>query len=247
MPHASNNGLLIHYEVVGEGYPLVLLHGSFGSLEDWRDLGYVEALRAQRKLILIDARGHGKSDKPHDPSSYSLAARTADIVAVLDDLQIPNADFMGYSMGGWIGFGLARYSADRFRSFILGGSHPFEESMQTFRALLSDDPVAFLKLLEPSFGPHLGPAMRSRMVKNDLTALHALTADRADFSEVLPTMAMPCLLFAGTDDPRYPRVQECARQMPNAAMFKLEGCGHVAAWGRSDMVLPHLRNFLDRL
>jgi pimeloyl-ACP methyl ester carboxylesterase len=247
VPQANNKGLSIHYEVEGEGPPLVLHHGSFGSLGDWRDFGYVAALKDHHKLILMDSRGHGKSDKPHDPAEYSLAARASDVVAVLDDLGIRKADFVGYSMGGWIGFGLARYAADRFRSLALGGAHPFQENMQAFRAMLPKEPNAFLTLLEPAFGMYLVPAMRERLVTNDLDALHALTLDREDFSGVLPTIRMPCLLFVGSTDPRLPQVEECARRMPNATFFSLLDCGHVAALGRSDLVLPYLRVFLAQL
>jgi len=138
VPKTSNNSILIHYEVEGNGSPLVLCHGSFGSLEDWRQFGYVDALADRHKLILIDSRGHGKSDKPHDPASYSLDLRASDIIAVLDELNIQTADFIGYSMGGWIGFGLARYAPDRFRSLILGGAHPFAEDMNAFRSLVPE-------------------------------------------------------------------------------------------------------------
>jgi pimeloyl-ACP methyl ester carboxylesterase len=247
VPQSNNNGLSIHYEVEGEGPPLVLHHGSFGSVDDWRDFGYVGALKGRRTLILMDSRGHGKSHKPPDPAEYSLASRASDVIAVLDDLGIRKADFMGYSMGGWIGFGLARYAADRFRSLILGGAHPFQENMQAFRAMLPKEPNEFLALLEPAFGVHLVPAMRERMVTNDLDALHALTLDREDFSDVLPTMRMRCLLFAGSTDPRLPQVEECARRMPNVTFFSPMDCGHVAALGRSDLVLPHLRVFLNQL
>lgn len=247
MPQANNEGLPIYYEVEGTGPPLVLLHGSFGSLDDWRDFGYVDALKGRHRLILMDSRGHGKSGKPHDSSLYSLASRASDVIAVLDDLGIQKADFMGYSMGGWIGFGLAQYAPDRFRSLVLGGAHPFQENMQAFRAMLPKEPSAFLALLEPAFGVHLTPAMRERVVTNDLDALHALTLDRDDLSRVLPTMRMPCLLFAGSTDPRLPQIEECAQRMPNATFFSLMDCGHVAALGRSDLVLPHLRVFLDQL
>ena len=63
----ENDGLQIHYEVEGQGPPLILLHWWTGSLEDWRLFGYVDALKDTYRLILIDARGHGQSDKPHDP------------------------------------------------------------------------------------------------------------------------------------------------------------------------------------
>jgi pimeloyl-ACP methyl ester carboxylesterase len=64
VPYARNAGS--HYEVTGAGPPLVLQHGFMCSLDEWDELGYVAALSAQYRLILIDARGHGSSDKPHD-------------------------------------------------------------------------------------------------------------------------------------------------------------------------------------
>ena len=63
---------------------LVLQHGFSESVVDWYEAGYVDALRSDYRLILIDARGHGASDKPHDPGAYELERRVADVVAVLD-------------------------------------------------------------------------------------------------------------------------------------------------------------------
>lgn len=70
MPYAANDGLRIHYEVAGSGEPLVLYHGLTGSGERWRDTGYVASLSDTYHLILIDARGHGGSDNPHDWAAY---------------------------------------------------------------------------------------------------------------------------------------------------------------------------------
>lgn len=75
MPHANHRGVRNHYQVEGEGPPLVLQHGFTHSLRRWYLHGYVEALREDHRLILVDARGHGSSDKPHDPSAYTLAAQ----------------------------------------------------------------------------------------------------------------------------------------------------------------------------
>lgn len=242
----SSDGVTVNFEVVGRGPALVLCHGSFGSLEDWYDFGYVAALSQSNTLVLIDSRGHGKSAKPRNPSDYSLASRVSDITTVLDALNIERADFMGYSMGGWIGFGLALHAPERCRSLILGGAHPFAEDMAPFRAMVPHTSDEFLSRIELVYGVHLGPAMRSRMLANDLTALRALTTDREDVSNVLATMAMPCLFFAGANDARWPKVDECSRRIPSAQFFAVSGCGHVAAWGRSDLTLPNIFRFLDR-
>ena len=135
MPYADNRGIHIHYETEGDGPPLVLHHWSFTSLESWYDYGYVSALKDDYRLILLDARGHGASDKPHDPEAHELNKRVADIVAVLDDLGVGQAHFFGYSMGGWIGFGVARHAPERFRSLIIGGQHPYAQDMEEMRQL----------------------------------------------------------------------------------------------------------------
>ena len=114
MPYAENAGVRIHYQIGGSSGPaLVLQHGLLQSIEDWYECGYVDALKPDYRLILVDARGHGASDKPHDPSEYPLEKRVDDVVAVLDATGNRKAHFWGYSMGGWIGFGLAWYPPHR--------------------------------------------------------------------------------------------------------------------------------------
>ena len=121
MPYVDNSGVKIHYHVEGDGPPLVLQHGLTSSLQNWYAYGFVEELQKDYRLILVDARGHGRSDKPHDPKDYDLKLRVSDILAVMDDLGVEKAHYMGYSMGGRIGFGLVMHALDRFHSFIVGG------------------------------------------------------------------------------------------------------------------------------
>ena len=247
MPFATNLGVRIHYETIGNGPALVMHHGTFGSGASWIDLGYVDALKADHQVILPDFRGHGQSDKPHDPTAYDLALRASDVVAVLDKLGIRKADYFGYSLGGWIGSGLAKHAPDRFRSFIFGGSHPYAENMQPFRDLMPRNQEAFAAMVDQVFGSGLTPAMRTRLLANDLDALRALTQDRNSNAEVLPSMTMSCLLFAGELDPRFAQVRQCASNLPNATFFGLPGCDHMAAATRSDLVMPHLKAFLSKV
>ena len=92
----------------------MLHHGGGGSHERWRELGYVDALLDEYKLILFDARGHGLSDKPTTPDAYRYERWVQDIVAILDELEISKAHFFGYSLGGQIGFRIPLYAPDRF-------------------------------------------------------------------------------------------------------------------------------------
>jgi pimeloyl-ACP methyl ester carboxylesterase len=197
MPFANNQGVRIHYETVGRGPALVLHHGTLGSGADWADFGYVDALKEDHQLILLDTRGHGESDKPHDPAAYDVAHRTSDVQAVMDDLRIRKADYFGYSLGGWTAFWLARYAPHRFNSFIFGGAHPYAENMQPVRDLMSRSADAFATTVDQMFGSRLTPASRSRLLANDFDALRALTQDRASNADVLPSMTMPCRPLRG--------------------------------------------------
>jgi pimeloyl-ACP methyl ester carboxylesterase len=251
MPYADNGGIHIHYETEGDGPPLVLHHWSFASLESWYDYGYVSALRDNRRLILLDARGHGASDKPHDPQVYELSRRVADIVAVLDDLGVGQADFFGYSMGGWIGFGVARYAPERFRSLIIGGQHPYPQDMEELRQLarlgIEKGPEAVVALLggEPrTLSSETRERMYQRMLAYDYEAFLSAFQDRESLAAVLPTMSMPCLLYAGDRDEAYPLAKQCAEQMANVTFVTLPGLDHNQVLMQSDEVLPHVKRFL---
>ena len=247
MPYADNEGIRIHYQTEGEGSPLVLQHWSLATMDSWYDYGYVSALKNDYRLVLLDARGHGASDKPHRPEAYELKKRVEDIVAVLDDLGIAQADFFGYSMGGWIGFGVARYAPERFRSLIIGGQHPYAQNMDGLRQLVQygveNGPEAFVAMWEESFGT-LSSKTRERMLAYDYEALLAVAQDRESLEAVLPTMRMLCLLYVGEMDEVYPMAKECAKQIANVAFVTLPGLDHGEAIRRSDKVLPHVKRFL---
>ena len=251
MPYADNDGVHIHYETDGDGPPLVLQHWSLATLESWCDYGYVSALRDEYRLILLDARGHGASDKPHRPEAYELDKRVADIVAVLDDLGIAKAHFCGYSMGGWIGFGMARYAPQRCRSVIIGGRHPYAQEMDEMRQILryavENGPQAFVARWgeEPrALLSQTRQRMRERMLTWDYEALLAAAQDRESLEAVLPTMNMPCLLYAGDRDEAHPLVRQCAGQIANATFVSLPGRDHMEVLLRPDEVLPHVKSFL---
>jgi pimeloyl-ACP methyl ester carboxylesterase len=124
MPTTERSGLAIHYEVEGRGLPLVLLHGGYTSSELWRLRGWVESLREERRLILVDLRGHGLSDKPHDPAAYRFSVLAADVLAVLDDLGIASAAVCGFSLGAEAALRLAATDPDRVDAVAAIGSDP---------------------------------------------------------------------------------------------------------------------------
>jgi pimeloyl-ACP methyl ester carboxylesterase len=118
----DSDNLKIYYESVGDGHPIILVHGWGSSLKhNWVDTGWVEALKARRLVVTLDVRGHGESDKPHDQAVYSYARMSRDVLRVMDHLGIAKADFLGYSMGSFMGVSLLGHARERFTSMILGG------------------------------------------------------------------------------------------------------------------------------
>jgi pimeloyl-ACP methyl ester carboxylesterase len=248
MPYASNSGIQIHYEVDGTGPTLVLQHGFTQCLEDWFECGYVAALRSKYQVVLIDARGHGGSDKPRDETSYALDCRAADVTAVLDALGIKKAHFWGYSMGGWIGFGMAKYAPQRVDRLVIGGQHPFARDQSGFRQWLrigiTGDRVALVAAFEKMVGP-ISDAYAARLSTGDLKAWLAAAADRVGIESMLGAMAMPCCLYAGEADPVFAQAKLASERIPDARFFSLPGLSHLQAFVESHRVLPPVTKFLD--
>ncbi len=217
------------------------------SLNRWYLHGYVDTLKSDYQLILIDARGHGQSDKPHDPAAYTLSLQASDVLAVLNDLGIRQAHYWGYSMGGMIGFGMAKYAPERLRALIIGGNHPYERTLPAATRLDGSDPDAFL---EAFFGrlrvdqASIPPEIREEILANDFRAIAAAQQDRPSIADILPGMTMPCLLYAGESDPVFPKTQESATHIPNAVFVSLPDLDHAAVFRESRLILPHVTAFL---
>jgi len=252
MPYANNHSVRIHYQVEGEGSPLVLQHGFTSSLQNWYAYGYVAALRQNYQLILIDARGHGQSDKLYDPQAYALQHRVEDVLAVLDALQVDNAHYLGYSMGGRIGFGIAKYHPERFLSLMIGGMHPYEPpsvSTDARIALLQRGMAAYVADAETQNGP-MAPDRKARLMANDPEALIAsLQAPRglAGMNQILLDMTLPCLLYVGEADSYYSGAQEGIKYMPNARLVSFPGLNHSQTSQASHLVVPHVTQFLHEV
>lgn len=105
----------------------VVLHGGLlDSVASVRASKIARALLADEfRLVYVDHRGVGKSDKPHSREAYAMPLRVADAVAVLDELEIERAHFLGNSWGGRLGFGIGEHAPDRVLSLVIGGQQPY--------------------------------------------------------------------------------------------------------------------------
>ncbi|MCJ9736318.1 alpha/beta fold hydrolase, partial [Bradyrhizobium sp. PRIMUS42] len=123
MPSFHNGAVEIAYLDEGEGDPIILVHGFASSKNvNWVYPTWVSELRKNgRRIIALDNRGHGESAKLYEPAQYSIPVMAGDVLALMDHLAIPQADIMGYSMGGRMAAWLSLNEPQRLRSAILGG------------------------------------------------------------------------------------------------------------------------------
>ena len=262
MSYADNHGVRIHYEVEGSGPPITLMHGMGGSIDDWVRAGYVDALRGELQLILIDSRGFGASDKPHDPASYTREAKVSDVCAVLDDLGKARAHYWGYSMGASNGWAMGMLRPDRLLSLVLGG-YPAMPSPTSERNRVKWESRAklmrlgmdvYIAAMEMDRGP-LPEDRRRRLLANDGEAYAAQQIANIDWGvpeEDVRSMTVPALVYSGTNDD-YPlpnnhaMAKHSASLAPNAMFLPLPVLDHGQAFQESATVVPHVREFLAKV
>jgi pimeloyl-ACP methyl ester carboxylesterase len=248
MPFTQNpDGTNIHYEVIGEGPPLVLQHGLLSDLNTWKSRGYVDALQDTFQLILIDSRGHGESDKPDQSEAYELRARITDLATVLNALEINQAHYMGYSMGGWMGYGITIYMPQRFKSLVIGGFGPFrvgrtgpltEEQKQTrWETMVS----------AVTTNAHRTRALQEFpwAIKHCRDALDTWKGAR----QALKVGDLPLLMFAGSEEPNSSPIDmpEVLNFRPDAEFFSVEGANHIETIEAVDVVAPRVLKFLTEV
>ena len=253
MPFADNQGVRIYYQVEGKGPPLVLLHGFGMTHWVWYQGGYVDGLKDEYRLILVDGRGCGQSDKPHDTAAYALPSLVGDIVAVLDDLDVERASYFGVSWGGYVGRGIARYVPQRFRSLIFCGDGPSEDRFdperdQALQVSRAGREVA-VPVLREWFGQWWTSEWECYYAEADYDALVAsrLAIANLDVNEVVASLTMPCLFLIGESDPGYPSIKACCERVPIATFVSLPGLDHFGAFLYGDRSLPHVRRFLAQV
>lgn len=252
--HARNgqDGGSVYFEDRGGDAVPVIFHDGFAdSVADLREWGLVDAVAdAGFRTILADHRGHGRSDKPHDPEAYAMPRRVADVVAILDRLGIERAHFAGRSWGGRLCFGIGEHAPERVRSLLIGGNQPYAwPDTPTSRAVgqalaeaserQSCEPL--LVAFEAAWGIDLPGPQRERLLANDPVALHAaFTAATTEgpIASGLGRWQIPCLIFIGSEDVDFMEgARRAAGEIPGAELLHLAGADHFTAHMAGDELL----------
>jgi pimeloyl-ACP methyl ester carboxylesterase len=236
MPFFDSDGLRIHFLDRGHGVPVLMIHG-FGSSADehWVRTGIFDRLARRWRVIAYDARGHGHSDKPHDPAKYGLANMRKDAIRLLDQLKIPRAGVVGYSMGGRIALEILMRDPERPNAIALGGygeGGQITAPGQRHRiaaALLAEDPAVIEDVLARRFrrgaernGKDLRALAACIGAEETTDAESALDFDR------LRRASLPVMVVTGDKDTIAGDPRPLTRWFADARTVVLEGCDHVS-------------------
>lgn len=258
MPTADNGGVRLAWESSGSGEPVLFLHGLGGSMPDWD--AQVPAFSRTYRVLRLDVRGHGRSDKP--AGKYEVEEFASDAIAVLGAAGVDRAHIVGISMGGMIALQLALDAPRLVRSLVLVNTGPAVRaenlaerlalwqrriltrflSMEKFAAILA-------KRLFPEPGQD---AMRAefhrRWVANDPKAYREsyLALLRWSVEDRVHLIREPALVVhAELDYTTLERKERWARKLPNARVVTIAGGRHAVSMDRAEEFNRVVREFLD--
>ena len=227
----DSDGVRLHYEIHGpdDGTPIVLVHGFASDYRlNWVGTRWQETLTNNGfKVIGLDCRGHGHSDKPHDEAAYAVDVMTGDVVRLLDHLKVASAAYLGYSMGARIGLEVILDFPRRVTRAVLGGigatgaiGHA-DQIAHAFRAgEPTDDPVAqtFYKFA-------------SARATNDLVALAAcirgLQPER--HPDRMARIKTPVLIVVGERDEIARGAPQLIEEITTSRLVSIAGRDHMSA------------------
>jgi pimeloyl-ACP methyl ester carboxylesterase len=234
-------GVRIRYVDTGAGPAVVLVHGFTGDIErSWVNTGILQNLARDHRVLALDLRGHGHSDKPHDPRAYDEIA--LDVIRLLDHLQIEKSHVVGYSLGGIIVAKLLTTHPQRFASAVLGGAayrrSRSQRADEATEAAAREIEAGVYRALIVSTAPSDEPApseeairARSREIaaSGDVRAHAALMRARRALlvsDAEIAAVRVPSLAVVGAADPAVPRVEAMRKVWPDLHIQVVPGAAH---------------------
>jgi pimeloyl-ACP methyl ester carboxylesterase len=225
----------IHHVESGEGRPIILVHGWGADItRNWIETGWIAALEPHRRVIAIDSRGHGRSEKPRLQQAYGYRPMGQDVLQVMDELGVEQADLFGYSMGAFIAVALLGSHRDRFTSVIMGGIGDETEQTAAVCLLIADalrapDPDRIVGRTARAYrayvdaGPGNDPEVLALAALQMWPEGYPLDLGGSGLAEV----DVPVLVVDGADDhPYVDTAQRLVDEIPGATLVTIPGTDH---------------------
>ena len=265
-------GIALHYLEQGQGEPLLLLHGYGANVANWRFL--IPALAHHHRVIALDLKGFGASDKPGD-SDYGLHDQATLVDHFIDALGLCSPTLIGHSMGGGIALLTAlrrqqRTANQRISRLVLIGSIAYPQRLPPFIGLLRVPLLGQLAMRLAPARPIARLVLRfayanPRRISDDSITAYAVPIDTpggrhallqtarqivpSDIDELItryPTLIQPTLILWGDRDRIVPleNGQRLFRALPDAQLERISNCGHIPQEEQPDETLAQLNRFL---
>jgi pimeloyl-ACP methyl ester carboxylesterase len=239
MPAFDSQGVRLRYVLAGpeSGRPIVLVHGFCSDYElNWVGARWQDTLTGAGRLVVgLDCRGHGRSEKPHDPAAYARRTMADDVARLLDHLGLAQADYLGYSMGARIGLEVAMAHGPRLHRAVLGGLGNWGEGGRSdlIARRMRGDATIHDELAEMFY------RFAAARQLNDLEALACciLGPQPQPSDAELAGIRVPVAIVAGEQDPIARGAADLAARIP--------GARHVVIPGRNHMNTVPARRFKD--
>jgi pimeloyl-ACP methyl ester carboxylesterase len=249
----------LSYFVVGEGSPIVLLHGYLETNEIWTDFAF--KLSKYHKVICPDLPGHGKSDE-YESQTVEIMAKAINQLLVV--LKTEKVFLIGHSMGGYVALAFAELFPEKLNKLCLFHSHPFADSIEKKNNRLHEIelvnkgkkhllinlgiPKMFAQQYLNERKNQLDESLRIAMQISEKGIIACLTAmrNRLDRSEILKNINLPVLLILGKHDGyfSYKEIAEFSNEMKNIQTEILEKSGHLGMFEESELTLKLILNFV---
>lgn len=265
MPYTQINGISLHYDIEGQGQPLLFISGLGQPAAAW-DPELIREMAKAYKVITYDNRGTGLSDKPDEPYSIALFASDAD--RLLEALQIPQAHIFGVSMGGMIAQELGIHHPHRVASLTLGcttpggknavaappesmkilagrtGMTPEEAGREGWKLSFSGE---FIQQYRAELEAHLQRTLAHPTPRFAYERHFQATMTLRVFKQ-LKEIKAPTLVITGRDDALIPAANSeiLAREIPGAELTILDDAGHGFFISAREQFLQVFREFLAR-
>lgn len=253
MPRVSRQGVSLHYADSGGDGQAVLFHtGAAGDGTMWADAGYTEVLGGRRPL-LMDHRGHGRSDHPEGVEAHRLQKYVEDLVAVLDHARVDRAVLVGYSDGALVAYAAAAFHPERVSAVVgIGGVDPpsFDVAgrVEEARSIRQDGIRAVLEALSEG-EDEPPPEWLMNTLCTTTTEMFALEIEGwstgPDAWALFPAIAVPTLIICGEREDHAGASALAARALRHGASVVVPDFGHLQIfWHGRDVTGPLIREFL---
>jgi pimeloyl-ACP methyl ester carboxylesterase len=256
VPSIRGIGAEVRYELVGEGFPLVLLHGLSIDGASWRLAGYLDALADRYRCVVVDSRGAGGSEKPHMPALHSLDHYVEDVIRILDQEGLDECALWGFSLGGAVGFAVAARHPRRIRCVVATGA--FDTQSYTLDDIRAMRPrleaaeqggmPAMLATWEGGEDPPLPEWFRRSILDYDHLAWLAARYGAFAWPEiVVSTITAPTLVIVGGREDPHGEARAWAAQLPDGRAITIADRTHCGTFLATTQCLAAARPFLDKL